>query len=226
MKKGKFISIFMGIFSLLIVGCAPSESLIQTAIAQTEVTRITTATKIIEFGQEAIWDVDGHLEEFHNCNNQNSIDCVIALMKNSGASPQGITFTELMQGEAYMSSFKEFGIVDLAEITYPSRANSNVEYVLINGNPQIVYVEDVYKVDITHNTNYPSLHQQYPNLRIEGGENYFINMEQNSASGERFIFRCELVDGCHACQTGKYAYIAFDFDSTGQFEGMKLLYIN
>jgi hypothetical protein len=225
MNKGKNFIVITGIFTLLIVGCAPSESLIQTVNAQTEGARIASATINIEFGQETVWDLGGHLEEFHNCNSQNSMECVIALMKNLGASPQAMAFTELMQGEAYMSSFQEFGIVDLAEITYPSRANNNIEYILINGNPQIVYVENVYKVDITLDPNYPSLHQQYPNLRIEGGENIFKNKEQNSPGGERFIFGCKLVDGCHACQTDKYAYIAFNFDSTGQFEGMKLLYI-
>jgi hypothetical protein len=225
MKKEKILIVLTGIISLFIVGCAPSESVIQKVNAQTNVVRITTVTINIEFGQETVWDLGGQLEEFHNCNFQNSIECVIALMKNLGASPHAIAFTKLMQGEAYMSSFKEFGIVDLAEITYPSRANNNIEYILINGNPQIVYVEDVYKVDITHDPNYPPLHQQYPNLQIEGGENMFNNMEQISSGGERFIFGCRLVDGCHACQTDNYAYIAFDFDSTGHFEGMKLLYI-
>jgi hypothetical protein len=131
----------------------------------------------------------------------------------------------MLQGIAFMSSFKEFGIVDLVEITYPIRANNNVEYVLINGNPQIVYVEDGYKVDITHDSNYPALQQKYPNIQIEGGENSFINMEQNSQGGQRFIFSFALVDGCHACQTDKSAYIAFEFEGTGQFEGMKLMYI-
>jgi hypothetical protein len=244
MKNRKKFIFFTGILFLLLVGCAPSESSIPTAVAQTEISwtatvkTIPTMTKAllstlnntivpinIGFGPETVWDLDGHLEEFHNCNYQNSIDCVITLMKNSGASPQAIAFTKLMQGEAFMSSFTEFGIVDLAEITYPTRANSNIEYILINGNPQIVFVEDVYKVDITHDPNYPPLHNQYPNLRIEGGVNIFKNMEQNSTGVERFIFECKLVDGCHACQIDKYAYISFDFDSTGQFEGMKLLYI-
>jgi hypothetical protein len=225
MKKVKVLLIIPGIFSILIVGCAPSESLIQTAIAQTEVARVANLPINIEFGPETVWKLGNHLDEFHNCNAQQSIDCVITLMKNLGASPQAMAFTKLMQGEAYMSSFTEFGIVDLAEITYPSRANGNIEYILINGNPQIVFVEDVYKVDITHDPNYPPLHQQYPNLQIEGGDNIFKNKEQISIGGERFIFGCQLADGCHACQIDNYAYIAFNFDGTGLFEGMELLYI-
>ncbi|MGA2093850.1 MAG: hypothetical protein ABSH16_10645 [Sedimentisphaerales bacterium] len=195
-----------------------------TSIATVEPTPILTSSR---FGPEAVWNIDGNISKYQNCfnNSSTSIDCIISLMQSSGASSQAIEFTRMMQGIAFMSSFKEFGIVDLAEITYPARANNNVEYVLINGNPQIVYVEVVYKVDITNDSNYPVLQQRYPNIRIEGGENSFINMEQIPQGGQRFIFGCALVDGCHACQTDKSAYIAFNFEGTGQFDGMKLLYI-
>ncbi len=185
------------------------------------------------FGPETLWNIDGNISQYQNCiytsgksgSYSNSMDCVIALMKSSGASSQAIEFTRNLQGIAFMSSFKEYGVVDLAEITYPPRANNNVEYILVNGNPQIVYVEDGYKVDITHDTNYPALKQKYPNIWIEGGENSFIKMESSSQGGQRFIFSFALVDGCHACQTDKSAYIAFNFDGTGQFESMKLMYI-
>jgi hypothetical protein len=195
-----------------------------TPIATVESTPILTSSG---FGSEAVWNLDGNMSEYQNCfnNSSTSIDCVITLMQSTGASSQAVAFTRMLQGIAFMSSFKEFGIVDLAEITYPVRANNNVEYVLLNGNPQIVYVEDGYKVDITHDSNYPALQQKYPNIQIEGGENSFINMEQNSQEGQRFVFSLALVDGCHACQTDKSAYIAFEFEGTGQFEGMKLMYI-
>ena len=195
-----------------------------TPIATVESTPILTSSG---FGPEAVWNLDGNISQYQNCfnNSSTSIDCVITLMQSTGASSQAIAFTKMLQGIAFMSSFKEFGIVDLAEITYPIRANNNVEFVLLNGNPQIVYVEDGYKVDITHDSNYPTLQQKYPNIQIEGGENSFINMEQNSQGGQRFVFSFALVDGCHACQTDKSAYIAFEFEGTGQFEGMKLMYI-
>ena len=192
-----------------------------TPITTTESTPIMTSPG---FGPEAVWNINGNISQFHDCfnNSSTSIDCVIALMQSTGASSQAIAFTRLLQGIAFMSSFKEFGIVDLAEITYPNRANNNVEHVLLNGNPLLVYVEDGYHVDLTHDSNYPALQQRYPQIQIEGGENSFINMEQNSQGGQRFIFSFALVDGCHACQTDKSAYIAFDFESTGQFDGMNL----
>jgi len=201
-----------------------------TPIATVEPTSILTS---YGFGPETVWNIDGNISQYQNCfyssgksgSSSNSIDCVIALMKSSGASSQAIDFTRNLEGIAFMSSFKEYGIVDLAKITYPPRANNNVEYILVNGNPRIVYVEDGYKVDITQDSNYPALQQKYPNIQIEGGENIFINMESPSQGGQRFIFSFALVDGCHACQTDKSAYITFDFDGTGQFEGMKLKYI-
>jgi hypothetical protein len=195
-----------------------------TPIATVESTPKLTSSG---FGPEAVWNIDNNISKYQNCfnNSSTSIDCVTTLMQSTGASSQAITFTKMLQGIAFMNSFTEFGIVDLAKITYPIRANNNVEYVLINGNPQIVDVEDGYKVDITHDSNYPALQQKYPNIQIEGGENSFINMEQISQGGQRFIFSFALVDGCHACQTDKSAYIAFEFEGTGQFEGMKFMYI-
>jgi hypothetical protein len=206
---------------------------IDVSITPTEQVDPTSIITSSGFGPETVWNIDGNISQYQNCiyssgksgSYSNSIDCVIALMKSSGASMQAIEFTRNLQGIAFMSSFKEYGIVDLAEITYPPRANNNVEYILVNGNPQIVYVEDGYKVDVTLDSNYPALQQKYPNIQIEGGENSFINMESPSQGGQQFIFSFALVDGCHACQTDKSAYIAFDFNSTGQFESMKLMYI-
>jgi hypothetical protein len=42
MKKKKKVIVFTGILFLLIVGCAPSESSVQTAVAQTEISLTAT----------------------------------------------------------------------------------------------------------------------------------------------------------------------------------------
>jgi hypothetical protein len=180
-------------------------------------------------GPEAVWSVDP--SEFQNCllhTSSSTSYCLISQMQASKASPQAIAFTKLLQGGAFMSSFTEYGVVDLAGIIYPERANENFQLVLINGTPQIVYVEEVWKVDLTQDPNYPVLKQSYTLLSIDGierGENSLESMERLSQGGQRFIFIYRLTDGCHACQTVSSAYIAFDFDGTGQFEGAKLLYI-
>ena len=173
-------------------------------------------------GPEAVWN--GDLFEFQNCLFTSSqLECVVSLMQASGASPQAIEFTKLLQWEAFMSSFEEYGVVDLAGIAYPSRANDNFQHVLVNGMPQIVHVEDVWNIDITQDSNYPALVQKYPGLSVWGGDNNFDHMERLPQGGQRFIFSYSLVDFCHACQTGNSAFIAFDFDSRGQFLGVKLL---
>jgi hypothetical protein len=233
----KLLAVILPVFILSSCGTPvspspiPTDTIIQNPINVTIIPIVTVEFTPISnssgFGPEAVWNIDGNIPTYQNCfnNSSTSIDCVVKLMQSRGASSQATSFTKMLQGIAFMSSFKELGIVDLAEITYPVRANNNVEYILINGNPQIEYVEDGYKVDITHDSNYPVLHQKYPNIQIEGGENRFIHMEQYSQSGQQFIFSFVLVDGCHACQTDKNAYIAFEFEGTGQFKGMKLKYI-
>ena len=177
------------------------------------------------FGPDTVWN--GDFFEFQNCyfSSASPPDCIVSVMQASGASPQAIEFTELLEWDAYMSSFEEYGIVDLAGISYPVRANDNFQYVLVNGKPQIVHVEDVWSIDIRQDSNYPALAQQYPNLTVWGGDNSFVSMEQLPEGGQRFIFSYALVDYCHACQTGHSAVIAFDFDNTGQFLGTTLLYL-
>ncbi len=179
-----------------------------------------------DFGPAAIWKpTPEDFAEFQRCHLQSSspMDCVVSVMQSSGASPQAIEFTRLLNGEAFMESFEEFGAVDLAMIVYPIRANDNFQYVLINGTPRIVHAEDVWEMDISRDANYPALVRKYPNLLLWGGDNRFERTEQLLNGGQRFVFRYSLVNGCHACETDSYALVAFDFDSTGRFLGMKLL---
>lgn len=176
-----------------------------------------------DIGPEAVWN--GDYREFQGCPGASSsrLECVVSMMRDTGASPQAIEFTKLFQGEAFMRSFAEYGVVDLAEIMYPCRANSNFQYVLVNGTPQIVHVERVRDPDITQDPAYPALVQEYPSLTIWGGDSKFEAMERLPGDRQRFIFAYALVDGCHACRTDSSAFVAFDFDDTGRFLGTALL---
>jgi hypothetical protein len=54
--------------------------------------------------------------------------------------------------------------------------------------------------------------------------NNFEGMEQLPGGGQRFIFNCDLMDGCHVCRTDDTAFVAFNFDRAGQFSGTTFLY--
>jgi len=180
-----------------------------------------------DIGPEAVWEAPQDTE-FADCHFSSDapLECVVSVMQASGASPQAIAFTRLLQGGAFMLSFEEYGAVDVARVMFLPRPNDFFQYVLVNGAPRVVYAaEDLGSIDITEDQNYPALAQQYPGLEIWESLNIFERAELLPQGGQRFIFRYDLVDGCHICRTGHSAFVAFDFDPTGQFVGTELLYL-
>jgi hypothetical protein len=172
-----------------------------------------------EIGPDAIWSPSNtSWNELVECvYGQEPRACVVSAMQAEGASPQAIAFTEVLQGQGYMVSFDEMGTIDLATIWYPGRISDDFQYILVNGTPQIVHVEDVSDIDIRQDSNYLVLGQKYPNLLLWAGQNNSENMEQLPQGGQRFIFSYALLNGCHACERAGYARVAFDFNGAGQF---------
>lgn len=190
-----------------------------------------TETDPAPIGPESVWhsagDVFGKLQDCWG-GSQDIGECLVSIMQESDASPEAIAFTESIQRDGFMSEFWEMGTVDLAFVTYPFRANDNFQPMLVNGTPQLVPVDDwdlVKQVDVREDRLYPSLARKYPDLMIWVGDNRFENVEPLPPGGQRFIFSFKLVNGCHACEVGGFAHIAFDFDRMGQFSGRKLILI-
>lgn len=180
-----------------------------------------------DIGPDAVWDNPAD-SEFADCHMTADppITCVVAVMQAADASAQAITFTRLLEGHAFMLSFTECGIVDVTQVIFLPRPSDIIQDVLINGTPRVVYAAtDLGHVDITQDPLYPTLVQQYPNLTIWESLHRFERMELSPDGGQRFIFRYDLVDGCHICRTGSSAFVAFDFDRTGQFLGTEFLYL-
>ncbi len=180
-----------------------------------------------DIGPQAVWETPQD-SEFADCHftATSALECVAQVMQDSGAFPQAIAFTRLLQGQAFMLSFEEYGAVDVARLMFLPRPNDFFQYVLVNGTPRVVYAaQDLGSIDITQDQNYPALAQQYPGLEIWESLNGFERAEPLPQGGQRFIFRYDLVDGCHICRTGHSAFVAFDFDRTGQFVGTGLLYL-
>jgi hypothetical protein len=151
--------------------------------------------------------------------------CVVSIMQQAGASPAAMAFAEMLDGEGYLDSFRKMGKVDLAGVIYPARANTNGEYLLVNGTPRVVHVDDpdnLKHIDLRKDPLYASLVRKFPNLTLWGNGD-FKTMQHREGGGQRFVFSLVLLNGCHACEVGGYADIAFDFDQAGSFSGTKLL---
>jgi hypothetical protein len=156
------------------------------------------------------------------------VACVLSVMQRAGASPAATAFTTMLKGEGYLEDFRKMGRVDLASVAYPFRANDNSEYLLVNGMPRLVQLDDAENlrhIDIRTDPLYPSLLRKFPKLELWGHAD-FKTMQRLPGGGQRFVFTLALLNGCHGCEVGGYAHVAFDFAETGQFLGARLLQLS
>jgi hypothetical protein len=152
-----------------------------------------------------------------------ALDCGIAVLERTGATPGALAFVRELNGEGYMSAFQEKGHVDFVEVNYPARANDNSGYALVNGIPSVVRADDWTLLKPIHQEVLQSeIGRQHPQALLWTSHALFETLEPGPSGGQRFIFSYDLLD-CHACPQLAFAFVAFDFDDTGRFLEPRLL---
>ena len=183
----------------------------------------TVPTYAQEVDANALWNPrDGTWEAISSkCSRGKSklfVSCIALNMRQKGASQQAVEFTKSMKGEVYLSSFREMGKVDLAEITAPLLNDPIVTtFILVNGSTNILDLwRKVEGIDITRDRNYANFVRRFPNVELWPMYG-FDRMQKLSGGGQRFIFDFTLLNGCRGCEVAGSAKIAFDFDASGLF---------
>ena len=153
--------------------------------------------------------------------------CRAKAMREAGASAQAVAFAKLTGYYGFMRAFRETGAVDIAYALYPYRANENNGFLLVNGEPQVVDVDD-YKLipegELKANPIYANLLRSNPELSVFPGDRSdtrYPVAEKLPGGGQRFLVSYVL-QTCHACAQLATATFAFDFDAKGKFIGVKL----
>jgi len=180
-----------------------------------------------EIGPESVWDAlqnETALMHLHECDMISRFECVKAIMEEGRAFPQAIEFFN-MTG-FFLSKFQETGRVDLGLLCDPWRANDNCEYAFVNSIPFVIYLaEEVRPVAIELDPAYKGLDAAFPKgdrpvgLLLWPTHQIFEAIGASPQGGQRFIFQFEVVNGCHACGTGYFARVAFDFAPDGTYLG-------
>jgi hypothetical protein len=151
-------------------------------------------------------------------------DCFARQMERQGASRQAVAFTNLIGNTGYLRDFRDTGRVDIAYVNYPFRANENQGWLLVNGSPKVVDVDDLGNIpqsELMKNPQYAALARKYRNIAIFPGDRSgsAYPTVRPFGGGQRFLVDYKLVDGCHACQQIGSLHMAFDFDGHGRFLG-------
>lgn len=184
-------------------------------------------------GPGAIWEpITKVLENIHQkCADLNAPsfgECFAAAMEELGAKPEAVAFTRLTGNGAYMRDFRETGRVDVAYVEYPFRANEIQGVLLVNGFPPIIDVDNlnaVAKGQLQKDPLYIHLVKDFPEVSVWPGDRSEKDVpviETPPGGGQRFILTYRLLNGCHACELIGSAQFAFQFDSLGNFTGIKL----
>lgn len=186
--------------------------------------------KAIEISSRAVWQPNGDEWEriYQVCDGskENQIQCIASEMRKNGASGEAITFTQMMKGEVYLSSFMNKGILGIGTITAPVLNDPNVTepIIIYEGNKILKPSEYFSKINISQAREYNDVVQKYPKVEIwPMGDLVEV---QNLNNGEMScIFSYLLLNGCRACEVAGKAIVAFDFDKKGFFKGQRLLKI-
>ncbi len=155
--------------------------------------------------------------------------CFLNLMKKSGATAEAVRFTILTDTTGYVRHFVDSGIVDIAYVFYPFRANENFGITLVNGKPDMIDVDDFSFVDLAElkkDSTYIGIVDSFPDAAVWPGDRYHLSeprYESLPGGGERFIVQYILKNACHACRDIGVVDFAFDFNRDGTFEGTRLL---
>ena len=156
-------------------------------------------------------------------------ECFVQAMQQSGASPEAVAFARRLDTPGYMRDFRAVGRVDIAYAEYPFRANENYGWLLVNGQPPLIDVDDfkLLRQDELHASPvYAALAKRFPHITLWPADRFRTDkprVETLSGGGQRFVVEYLLRNLCHACEVVGLARFAFDFDPAGTFLGTSLM---
>jgi predicted secreted protein len=184
-------------------------------------------------GPEAVWHPAGSFRErvIERCSSPRVQDlgkCFVSVMNDYKASARATAFTGLIGNTGYMRGFREAGVVDVAFVEYPFRANENFGCLLVNGDPPVIDVDDfdiIQKIELKKDGQFSEIADAFPKVDIWPGDRWGADCIQPDTlkDKQRFITAYRLLNGCHACELLAFARVAFDFDTAGKFLGTELL---
>lgn len=156
-------------------------------------------------------------------------ECFMNQISVAGAPPEAVAFTRALYQQSdgqvgIMNAFKSFGPVDIAQVLYPLRANDNYGLLLVNGDPSMLDVDDLKRLDRTgmdQDTWYQGLKKKFPQVDIWPGDRSasipWPRVQQLPDGGIEFIVPYPLINGCHACEHVGTARFGWEFDASGKF---------
>jgi len=157
--------------------------------------------------------------------------CYMNQLAAQGEPPEAVKFTRWLyehfdQNVGIMTAFKSYAPVDAAQVMIPLRANDNYALLLVNGDPSVVIVDDLQKLDrkaMEADPQFQSLKKEFPQTDLWPGDRSgsapWPQVQSLPGGGTEFVVSYPLINGCHACARVGVARFGWKFDSSGKFQG-------
>jgi hypothetical protein len=155
-------------------------------------------------------------------------------MPTFGASPDAVAFTAAYaeQNQGMIAFLKDFRAVDAVDVGYaffPSGADFNQRWLLVNGTPDVIDVDDLKLLpqdEMMRDPAYAALLHRYPEITLFDGDrssDTALVAETLPDAGQRFVIDYPLKDQCRACAVVGQASFSFEFDAAGRLRGVKFV---
>ena len=179
----------------------------------------------------AVWHPDsGFFARFYaRCDRRQGAEfdaCFAAAMAAAGAPKAALDFTRRLDNEGYLQALAPTGgPVAVAHVSYPFRANENDAWLLVNGLPPLIDVDDPHYLSLDRLDALPAyaaIRAHYPNADFWPDDRSAGGLEI-SRDGREIIVGYLLRDLCHACAIVGRVRFGFDFAASGKFLGTRLV---
>jgi len=195
-----------------------------------------------QIGEEAVWNanVDDLNEVLKACSGSGSSaynDCFIEQM-GGYASSDAVAFSQLLAAQrppraGYLAGMREAGLVDLGYVVYPGNPKPVQGWVLMNGIPALVNVDDLAILPVQEMEKDPQftvLKKIHPQLGVvvtndQRSPDSSPQVQPLPHNGQRFVIPYSLQESCDNCAPLARASFGFDFDASGKFLGTKFIQI-
>lgn len=197
---------------------------------------ITAAQLAAQVGPEAIWEPKpADLQTMRaQCQTElaNYSGCLLSKLKAAAPLPAASFMTWLnahTNNVGWMTGFRKTpGAVGIAYVVFPLRANQNQEWLIVNGQPPVIDVDDLQslpKKEMERNAVYVSIKRASSNAILfpgDRGESAGPRIQQLSGDQVRLMIDYYLQE-CHACARLGTARFGFDFSKDGKFLGARFV---
>jgi hypothetical protein len=191
-----------------------------------------------QIGASAVWTPsDNDLAQIQKiCGAQGAAysGCFLEQMGNLGAPAEAVSFTQTFADQhqgaiAVLEGFRPVDAVDLGYAYFPGGADFRHRWLLLNGTPEIINVDDfslLPQSDLERDPAYAVLRSRYPRVALFDGDRAngaMPDAESLPDGGQRFSVNYPLRDQCRACQEVGQASFAFTFDPAGRLLEVRFL---